>query len=673
MVSAAPEREFAAQVVRDFLAQWRNAWMASATERGDGISATQLRAFMAASVGVAAASGATTPDSVLATRMVAVHCHVNGSYDSDRLVFLRFAKPVAVIQAGQTPHGVCPFWRMSDVDPPGDELIDIDAALTDTWRRSISASRRQLVAILDSLAHVAPQDDFIAGQRLRFALALDDSSRTLAAVRECAGTPWWCVSLAGLAASRLGHWSTADSVFAVAEAMMSPEARCAWLDVGSLLPASSRREYVAMPCARRLTVGERLWWLADPLMSTEGNSRRVVHRARLMLVLLHAALAEDERYHWAPDAGGAVLREVIIRYGWPSAAWWPGAATDSGHSIYLREIGTSATRPYSSFEYGRNRVHLLPSWRALSDPFSAPSTELTAARPPADLRSTWWPSEHAAIPEELCELGDAQVAILRRQTSIRVASAFPVRCSGVPATVAQAYTAAIVLSPGPDAPSVIGRSQAMAGGVARVTVESDARPVVVSLEAVGAVAHGAPAMRMRFGALLPADLSVMRRGSIAISMPLLFDGSGERPDDPGSTRSVRDVPQEADAAIARMLGSQRIGRLKQLGIFWETYNVATSDSLEVRVDIERAGAVEPWRRLANSLGIVDDARSATSVAWREFQAPTTMGSGRDAVPIRPRGIVMDVSTLKPGDYWVRVVVGRPNERPISSQRLFSNP
>jgi hypothetical protein len=658
-------RQLSERTVVEFLDLWRGAWLASAAARDDGFTQAEMRKLFVVSP---TGEPGTSLDSALATRMVAVHCHRDGSYDGDRQAFLRDAHSVQIIGTDQSRHAICPLWRQPGETEAGDESTDIDAALTPVWRRQITVQRRQLLVILDSLAQVAPDDDFIVGQRVRFTLPLADSLRTATAVTECRGTAWWCSALAAFAASSSGHELRADSLYDAAERLMPPDVQCKWHDVGALLSPTSRREYAALPCARRRIVAERFWWLADPLHGTVGNSRRAIHRDRLMLVLLHSALPEDERYHWRAESGGAALREVIVRYGWPSFAWWPGVETDSGHSGYLRSIGAVPTRPYASFEYDRDRIHLVPGWKTIGDPFTASSNDLAARVPPADPYATWWPSEHVRLSGTLCELAEYQVALLRRQRTVRVAVAAPLRCAGEPTDVVLPMHVALALSTGANDIAIVAGANARMNDTVAVAGETVPRPVVLSLEAVGGSTPASRrAMRTRLGLVLPDALSAMRPGTIALSAPLLFNGASG-----AAHAGAIDVPQNADSVIPRMLGSSRLGSLRRLGVYWETYNVADGDSLEVHIRVERATEPDAWGRLASAIGIVAEQRPL-EVSWRESPAVTNLDRASHIVPIRARSVVLDVTPLEPGDYRVQVEVGRPGGPRTSSQRGFSIP
>lgn len=645
----------ARETVTDFLAQWRSAWLASASERGDTVRTDDWKTFAFATRGLPTDA---PPDSVLATRIVAVHCHLDGG--ADLVTVLPFARRMQMIGTRESAHGVCPMWRVRPGSSESDEATDPDAALTPVWRSHVAHARLALVARLDTLSEAAPADDFIAGQRVRFTLALGDTARSSIAVAACRGTPWWCTALAGYAAHVSHQASQADSLFAVAESQMPPDVRCRWQDASVLLSPSARTEYAALGCDDRARIAMRLWWLADPLYTTPGNERLAEHRARLMAILLHSALEQDERYDWRHARGGGALREALVRYGWPSFAWWPGTRTDTSHTSYLARIGAASTRPYATFEYERNRVHLVPSWAAIADPYGAEPTDLSVAVPPQNPRSAWWPSEHVRLDRPLCELADEQVAVLRRQRTVLIAAAAPLACQIAPADAGGSMTGALVVSPEPGESTMLAHTPGAVDKTLRLAGEFVARPVVLSLEAVPRGASTGPAMRMRMGVTPPASLAVMKTGSLAISAPLLF--AAEASDVP---------PRDADGAIARMLGSVRLAGRRAVGVYWEAYNVAPSDSLTVRVRVERVKDVGPFRKLAGALGLVGEAR-ATAVQWREGAIAPTDNSinGAKEVPIRPRAVVLDISTLAAGDYWIQIEVQRPGGAALTSRRLI---
>src|ERR671922_293322 len=79
-------------------------------------------------------------------------------------------------------------------------------------------------------------DDWIRGQRVRYALEARDAAAARALVAECGGTAWWCDALAGLVWHAEGEEARAARAFAAALRAMPDSLRCAWLDARAWLP-----------------------------------------------------------------------------------------------------------------------------------------------------------------------------------------------------------------------------------------------------------------------------------------------------------------------------------------------------------------------------------------------------------------------------------------------------
>jgi hypothetical protein len=149
----------------------------------------------------------------------------------------------------------------------------------------------------------------------------------------------------------------------------------------------------------------------------------------------------------------------------------------------------------------------------------------------------------------------------------------------------------------------------------------------------------------------------MRPGEIAVSDPLLFqpsDGTEPLPDGP-------------DAAIARMLTTTRLRGVRRLGLYWESYGVAAGDTVDVAVRLERRDGTGLLRRLAARLHMLSERDGAVAVRWREPQPGRAAARVIDGpVPVQSRSLVLDVSGLPPGSYWLDVSVARPDQ-PAAAQ------
>lgn len=72
--------------------------------------------------------------------------------------------------------------------------------------------------------------------------------------------------------------------------------------------------------------------------------------------MLHAFLELDERFDLRQAYGGQRLRELPVRYCWPSIGSWIDILTDTGHTGYLVGRVAPPMAPYFTGEYAGTRL-----------------------------------------------------------------------------------------------------------------------------------------------------------------------------------------------------------------------------------------------------------------------------------------------------------------------------
>ena len=115
----------------------------------------------------------------------------------------------------------------------------------------LSASRENLMHVLDTAATLLPGDDWIAGQRVRYLVDAGDGNSALRAARACRGTSWWCEALEGMALHVVGDFEGAEQAFAKALASMPAKKR--WRST----PASPPRMWTRCSSRRRSCVNSQ--------------------------------------------------------------------------------------------------------------------------------------------------------------------------------------------------------------------------------------------------------------------------------------------------------------------------------------------------------------------------------------------------------------------------------
>ena len=615
----------AIEAERKFLALWRREWMESNTHERLG-----------------------------GTRMGAIHCHHDGQPYAPNL-----------IRSARSARSWCPTWGLVEGRQPetvvDDEWRDgrLDSTLDARRRPRIAAAREKLLQLLDSTERLVPTSDFVVGQRVRFLLDAGDGDGAAAAARGCRASPSWCAALVGYVHAVRSQLPAADSAFTVARSLMSAAERCAWDDVGPLLPPADRTRYTALPCAARDSVSARVWWVSDPLLVEPGNERRVAHDARRTLVRLRAALSEDERHYWQPPDGGDALIEMVMRYGWPSRSVWGGRYEDANHTGWLASHGSAGSPPYVTAEYVGARPHVVPPLRTALDPASARGADWQLH--PADVSrpGRWWPAEHyARSAGPLVQLPEGQWALFRRRDASLLAVATALDGGTLRVAAGDSVDAALLVSSHPDSVRQIARVRAAVGTSLVLQATTATGPALVGVELPGDRARPTAA-RTRFGIAAPPSLAAMRPGEIAVSDPLLFQ----------PPEGTDPLPDGVDAAIARMLTTTRLRGVRRLGLYWESYGLAAGDTVDVAVRLERRDRTGLLRRLAERLNMMTEQDGAVAVRWREPQPGRAAPHAIEGpVPVQSRSLVLDVSGLPAGSYWLDVSVARPGQTAVQGRR-----
>jgi hypothetical protein len=602
-------RDSATQAITRFFAAWENAWFDS-----------ELRRFPEQ-------SGAKAD----------VHCHAPDLFRETPLY------AGVAMRSARSAFAVCPIWRYRTIGP-SDERLVLDAALDVEAQPEGRAARDTLLAMLEPLAAAHPADTLLVGQTVRFLVDHRVWDRAYALTQHCAAAAWWCALLEGYLWSRRQLPERAEVAFRRAVQLAPAAERCAWDDLRALIPGLPRRG-----CAERAAQADSIWWLADPLWSVAGNERWVEQMTRDVHLRLRTALPRDERWRWTAAHGNDARVLMVQRYGWPTYVHWGGWDVEFEHDTWLlnQEIPGVPNKPYTSYEYDRGRQVLLPPPEVLADPFGAPVESWPWPLAAGDT----WPKEHAALAYPMQGLPSGQTVFLRRQDSVRVGVSTLLFTDDIGREAGAVVQGVLVGSTGPGDAELLGAAFAPAGDVLRVDAMLVSRPVVLSVEIPPDVSILAPAARVRYGVRPPAALSALRAGEVAVSQPVLVEvGAG----------ADAVAPTGPDAALGRLLPS-RLAQ-GQLGVYWESYGVAAADSIEVAVALtQEAGGV--LTRAGRLVGLVPTRTTPVVTSWMERPG----GSGRvvveeGPVPVLGRGVVLDVSSVPAGVYWLEVSVGGARER-----------
>lgn len=646
-------RQTAERLILTFLKTWQAAWKASDAERFKTTSFLRSRG----------------------ERAGYLHCHPRSTTTPtaarpDSYPDLVRAQYRPIVSA-RGLFAKCPTWILGARSGETDEADSIDVALIPRLAVELAATRRQLIAELVRLSGTSPRDGWISGQIVRFRLDQSDYLGAQEQLRDCRAARWWCDALRGYAWHRQERKEHADSAFLAAVAFMPEATRCEWHDMSVLLNDEDRGPLRRLDCAARDSVAARFFWLADPLFSDETNERRTEHYARQVRIALHRALAIDERYHWPKERGGDAVAEMMLRYGWPSMALWTGKADDAGHDNYVSR-GARPASPYSTAEYAPGRLHSAPSLSAILSP-SASQPEDWQLHSPAGAWATgngdgtfWWPHEHMRERSRtIVQLpAPGQLAFLRRHGGVRVLAAIdlqgaadrdvqrlldhPVRIRSFGSS--QKFGTEIL------ADTTIRRSGRLAlDGLLTTRAELFAVEAGFSDSSLPGTAplHA----RTRFGITPDPPLDSLAGGAIAVSQPVLF-----------APRADRVLPVNADDMLPEMLATTTIATGHTVGVFWESYGLVAGDSLRVSLNLIPANAPGLLRRMATAVKLADPLSTVT-IQWTEpRRSSPSDGRLEKAAGIRPLSVLLDVTTLRPGEYWIEVVAHAGRQRTAAARR-----
>jgi len=615
----------AGYAVLRFLSTWRTIWL----ETGDwgGLGHTDIR-------------------------LRDVHCHWDGSFGNTGTRG-NFRPPSLIHNSSR--RSMCPDWFPADERVPHDERLDLDVSLGLAGRDRVRAARAVLIDSLAILDKLHPGDAWITGERVRFLIDQGERAAAIQVARECSADRVWCAKLTGFALDAAGDFARADSAFDAASSAMTAKAQCDWTSIRLLLDPDGRSAYDHMSCDERYAANERLWWLSTPLFSDSVDDRRSEDFSRKVLIQLHSALPWDERYDWRERYGGEAVSEMLVRYGWPSFSAFGGKQEELSHAGWMNFYDSTRT---ATAEYPRDRLHLVPDWRAVADPFHASGDAWQINMPPLtdddEPAAQWWPAEHyARAGGGIVQLPE-QTVMLRRDDDVLLATASELRHQGA-AFRADTTAAVLVRTTAPHDVKKLPHQTFRNETSIVLTGHIPAKPAIVGTE-LPAARRGELSARTRLGVVPPAPLTALRPGETAISDPVLIATDDAPPPGP-------------DGALERMLGSTHV-RGPKVGVYWETYGYAPGDSVDVAVVIARHEPPSKIRRLGMLLHVAHDLNGSVAVRWGEPQAGHSAWTVPGVVPIQARSIRIDLSRVEPGHYSVQVLVGRRGGVPVSSSRDF---
>jgi len=564
-----------------------------------------------------------------------------------------------------TAFSVCPTWLLSDNAEyikglSTDEAEIVDAAISPSLVDSIRSARSTLLRSFDRAQRLLPANSAITGERVRFLLDQQLRDSALSVARTCSGDTVFCLLLEGYVQARRGNVRPASSLFDSATAHMTSAERCGWRDIGDLLPDSTRANFASLTCTPRQKFVAQYWWLADPLYADSINERRVEHDARAVRMMLQSALTRDERFfHRKKDFSPEALTKLVTRYGWPTYLGWGGTEVDQGHNGWLQSFLSDTQPPYTTYEYSKGRVHTAPSLAALYSPLSVSDSSWDLYDPnPKDRAANWWPDEHMVRARPLLTLPAYQIAMLRRENDILLASAHDLTAATFDALRAGGV-ATLMVTPAPDTIFRLAVKRVENAPVVRVRGRISSARTLFAMEISDSMPLGLDA-RTRIGIAPPITLRAMKPDEIALSDPIVLQmpQGNSAPLEPG------------EPLLNQMLGSTTISLAvnSRVGVFFESYGVREGDTVSVSVTLRRTSSLSVLRRLGTLLNVAGDPNGSVTITWKEPNPAHVTRTVGGTVPIQSRALSLGISALTPGPYELVTGIKRGTQAEVTSRR-----
>jgi len=550
--------------------------------------------------------GVTSRDSTRAWRSAR---RAQGDFESLRRQLLPHATLVGATGCDAVVGRYCFLQRVAS-DPPQEAL-------------EVVAARARLLAILDSLGAIIPGDRWILGQRVRYLIeagrpqAADSLGVACAASATVRSTTSWCFALVGYTAQQYGKFPRADAAFSLALDELPESDRKQFEDLALFLGGAAG-PYRRADGEQRDSMTAAFWRLVQPLYLTSENDLRTECLARITRMYIE----RDSRTTMGDWARGDD-RETVLRYG--PALWYTQGDARPGS---LGPPPIAGIRRQPAFNFFPD-AHVFPS----PDQLAPEDWEFQNV----ESRPTYAPIWAASFEP----LINHQVALFRRGDSAFIVAAFEVNDGGSRNEPRRAGVFAAAVDRGGVLPP-FGTTIENAGAKIVSTLMAPWRPVVVSLEILDSANHAAE--RTRFAPKLP-----LTGARLSLSDLLLYSPIDSTP------------PKSIDEAVPLALHAMTAPSNRQIGIFWETYGArAEGETFDYALEVEPIDEGLIHRALVG-MHVMDPDRGL-DLRWRE--SPSIEGG------IASRGVTVDLSRLRPGQYRVRVMLTSGTALPIIAERTI---
>ncbi len=475
---------------------------------------------------------------------------------------------------------------------------------------TLTKRRAALLTELDALGARYPGSDWLTAMRVHYRVDGRDAAGADSVARACQAVGWWCAALVGYAAHAGASEAAADSAFATALALMPTDVACGWRNIATLLSPDDREVYEHRSCDERVALEQRYWLLSRPQLSTSYNEWKNEFNMRRVLVWLGERAATPHVLRWADDAA-----ELVLRYGWPTA--WSRVITSYQPGTDPSIIGHDPS-PSFAFAPGRWLVDSL-------QPLSSDAWDMVSHQ-----------AEARYAPPLVRRVAGAtmQVARFRRGDSTLVVAAYAATDDSLATPTGTLGVAAA------NGTITVGTSDSGRVGRSRVVVKD--APFLIGVDISDTTTQ--TLARSRLTLTTATDSSRLRLSD------LLVYRAGDLP------------ASSLDSALARAVPGDTITRDRAMGLFWETYGIATEgETLDLALSVERVD--HGWIRSARQRLKLTPVDTPLRILWSDAR-PSTGDAAAHAVSL-------DLGNLDAGRYRVTLTLTPLDGTAVTTTREIS--
>jgi hypothetical protein len=503
------------------------------------------------------------------------------------------------------------YWNNNNDVPPRPE------------RAEVTSARRKLLQSLTEAALAVPTDDWVAGQRVKYAIEARDMAAATAAISDCKATNWWCAALTGFVKHAQNDAPGAERAFNAALAQMPETQRCQWQDIAPWLKKADSLTYLAKSCSERLAYNTRVFWLGKPFAHVDGNDLRNELLARRTYNAIEVGSATVYG-PWKPEFGDSQLR-----YGWPVAWSTQNTIVTQRGDMVSSTIGHEST-PSHDF---------IPSESALVNPYRA-----TAADYPFNARYAQMRYAPRYAPGGFQDLGGQFVRFRRGDSTLLVGTYL---MDGKARYERGKARAALVLENGPEqrVSRIVKDGQPLRGAIAvGASVFRDS--MLASIEVLSET--------RKFAGRVRTGVSPIEPGAMLSDLLLLSVRASD-----ASAAGLAGIAT-LESVLTSALGGTDIGDGQSFGIFWEYYG---GPGATVTISITPTDTASGFRRLGGLFRL--GGRDGGASLRIPDPAQPDGGPGRR--------LTLTMPEVKPGRYRLAVEITAPGMPPARRELVLRVP